>query len=173
MINASGPAASATNLEPLRSTADRMPIRGAAPVTVPGLLAGLRGLWAAGAALSWESAFAVAISQAREGVTVVPTLAASLKAEAETLHADSGRREVFFRNGAPLREGDALRQPALAKSLEVLAEVGPEAFYRGELGGALVNCLRSQGSELTAADLARFSAERTAPLERTLGGTTI
>ena len=173
VINASGPAASATDLAALRTAGDRMPIRGAAPVTVPGLLAGLRELWVTGAALTWEDAFAVAISQARDGVPVVPTLAASLTAEAEALAADPGCREVFFTDGAPLREGDLLRQPALAKSLEELAEFGPEAFYRGELGGALINCLRSQGSDLVRADLARFVPERAAPLQRAVGEMTI
>ena len=112
-------------------------------------------------------------AQARDGVPVVPTLAASLTAEAEALHADSGCREVFFKDGAPLREGDLLRQPALAKSLEELAEFGPEAFYRGKLGGALIDCLRSHGSDLARADLAHFAPERAAPLQRTVGEMTI
>jgi gamma-glutamyltranspeptidase/glutathione hydrolase len=55
----------------------------------------------------------------------------------------------------------------------VLAELGPEALYGGELGEALIKCLRGRGSDLVEADLARFAPEWAAPLERTVGEMTI
>lgn len=164
VINASGPAARAVDVEALRRAGERMPIAGPDPITVPGLVGGLGELWACGAALGWDRAFATAIEQARDGVPVVPSLAASIAAEAEALYRDPGCREVFLRGGAPLREGDLLRQSALAASLERLAAEGPETFYRGPLGRAVVAGLRSRGSRLDHADFAGFVPERAAPV---------
>jgi len=119
--------------------------------------------------LGWDRAFAAAIEQARDGVPVVPSLAESIAREAEALYIDPGCREVFLRGGAPLREGDLLRQPALAASLERLAAEGPETFYHGPLGRAVVAGLRARGSRLDLADLAGFVPERVAPVAARFG----
>lgn len=169
VINASGPAAQAVDVDALRRAGDRMPISGPDPITVPGLIGGLGELWACGAVLGWDRAFAAAIEQARDGVPVVPSLAESIAREAEALYRDPGCREVFLRGGAPLREGDLLRQPALAASLERLAAEGPETFYHGPLGRAVVAGLGSRGSRLERADLAGFVPERVAPVVARLG----
>ncbi|MBS1845643.1 MAG: gamma-glutamyltransferase [Actinobacteria bacterium] len=170
IINSSGPAASGVDVDALREAGARMPTTGPAPITVPGLIGGLGRLWSEGAALGWEEAFRAAIEQARDGVTVVPSLATSIAIEAEALGRDPGCRETFYIEGRPLRAGDVLRQSALAKTLETLAAEGPEAFYRGPIGRTLAAGLRSQGSHLTAADLAGFVPESTTPLVARLDG---
>jgi len=169
VINASGPAARAVDVDALRRAGDCMPVAGPDPITVPGLIGGLGELWACGAVLGWDRAFAAAIEQARDGVPVVPSLAESIAREAEALYIDPGCREVFLRGGAPLREGDLLRQPALAASLERLAAEGPETFYHGPLGRAVVAGLRARGSRLDLADLAGFVPERVAPVAARFG----
>ena len=169
VINASGPAARAVDVEALRRAGERMPITGPDPITVPGLIGGLGELWACGAVLGWDRSFVEAIRQARDGIPVVPSLAASLAREAEALYRDPGCREVFLRGGAPLGEGDLLRQPALAASLERLATEGRESLYHGPLGRAVVAGLRSSGSRLDLGDLAAFVPERVAPIMTRFG----
>jgi gamma-glutamyltranspeptidase/glutathione hydrolase len=170
VINASGPAASDVDVEALRRSGASMPVTGAETVTVPGLIGGLAMLWSNGGALGWEDAFPEAIRQAREGVPVVPSLAASIAAEAECLARDPGCREIFFSDGRALQTGDVLRQPALARTLETLAADGQEAFYSGPIGRTLVAGLRSLGSHLTPADLAGFFPESGPPLIGRLDG---
>jgi gamma-glutamyltranspeptidase len=169
VVNASGPAAAATDAAALRTAGARMPVYGAATVTVPGLIAGLRAVWSLGAARGWADGFEAAIAQARDGVPVAPTLAASLRAHAARLAADPAMRGVFFEGGEPLAAGRTLRQPALAASLEALADGGPDAFYRGELGASVVAALRAAGSVLTPADLAGYAPELADPLRATVG----
>ncbi len=169
-INASGPAAAATEVEKLRRAGPRMPLRGPDSITVPGLVGGLGELHRCGAARGWEEAFGDAIAQAADGVRVVATLAAALAEGAETLGRDEGCREVFFSDGGPLREGDLLRQPALARTLEELARDGADAFYRGRLGAAVGDFLQAAGSPLDREDLARFAPELTEPLVSQVGG---
>ncbi len=164
VINASGPAARAVDVDALRRAGDRMPMSGPDPITVPGLIAGLGELWACGATLGWDRAFVEAIAGAREGVPVVPSVAEAIAREAAVLYEDPGCREVFLRGGAPLREGDLLRQPALAATLERLTADGPGAFYGGPLGREAIAGLRARGSSLDLADLAAFVPERVAPV---------
>lgn len=170
VINASGPAATEVDVDALRESGDRMPLVGPDPITVPGLIGGLAKLWSFGAALGWDEAFAVAIEQARDGVPVVPTLAASIAAEEENLRLDPGCRKIFFDGDRPLEAGDVLRQPALARTLEGLAVDGPEAFYSGSIGRTLVAGLQARGSRLTPADLAGFVPESVAPLTTSFAG---
>ncbi|QEC46137.1 gamma-glutamyltranspeptidase [Baekduia soli] len=169
-INASGPSARATDPDAVRARHAEMPVHGTDPITVPGLVAGLHAVWSEGGRRPWADAFAPAVAQAREGVAVPPSLAHALQGDAALLAADPGMREVFLGDdGAVLGPGGALRQPALARSLELLADGGPDALYRGELGASLLAFLRAQGSVLDAEDLAGFAPERGAPLSFALG----
>src|SRR3989449_3799047 len=45
---------------------------------------------------------------------------------------------VFRPGGVPLKQGDLLKQPDLAKTLRLIAAKGPDALYRGEIGAAIV-----------------------------------
>ncbi|HEY0277256.1 MAG TPA: gamma-glutamyltransferase [Solirubrobacterales bacterium] len=172
-INASGPAAAATDVEALRRAGPTMPLRGPDAITVPGLVVGLGELWRGGARRPWEEAFGDAIAQAGDGIPVVGTLAAALAEVAEALGRDEGCREVFFGSGGPLREGDLLRQPALARTLEGLAHEGADAFYRGATGRTLGDFLQAAGSPLDREDLARFAPELTEPLISQVGGSEV
>jgi gamma-glutamyltranspeptidase/glutathione hydrolase len=169
VINASGRAARATDVEALRTRWQSMPVDGAATVTVPGLVGGLREVWNFGAVRSWDAAFDVAIAQAEHGVPVAPTLAESIRREAARVAADPGLAATFLAGGKPLSAGTALRQPALARSLRALADE-PDALYGGEMGTRLLTCLRGYGSALDEADLAAFAPIVCEPLVMRIGG---
>ena len=65
---------------------------------------------------------APAIRLAREGFAVDQHLAASLAAKREKLGRFPSTREIFFRDGAPLGQGDVLVQTDLAATLPRFAE---------------------------------------------------
>src|SRR6185503_2939220 len=48
--------------------------------------------------------------------------------------------------------GDSLRQPDLARTLQVIADGGAEEFYRGDLGRRIAGAVAAAGSPLTIAD---------------------
>jgi len=60
---------------------------------------------------------------------------------------------LFAPEGRLLAEGDALRQPELADSLERLAAQGAAPFYSGDLGDAVGSWVSERGGMLTSADL--------------------
>jgi gamma-glutamyltranspeptidase/glutathione hydrolase len=77
--------------------------------------------------------------------------------------------EVFRPNGRALAEGDALVQPALARTLRALQANGVDALYRGPVGAAITARLNALGSSMAMADLAAHETEVTAPLTGTFG----
>src|SRR5205814_1095583 len=124
-----GAAPMATDAEVVRAAGTgAMPERGPFTVTVPGTVAGWEAVHDQGAALDWRQAFESAIAAARDGVPVARSLAGSLAAHVDLIEHDAGLAGVFTRDGRPLRDGDILRQPALAATLEALAEEGSAAL---------------------------------------------
>lgn len=163
-LNASGAAPASVDLGALRSRFDEMPSSGPHTVTVPGAVAGWGQL-----ALHWSNrglapAFSRAIALAREGVPVARSLARGLVERAEQVIADPGLAGVFAPGGTLLVEGDALVQPALARTLEAIADAGPPVLYGGEIGVAIADHLSSLGSAMTIDDLAAHGSELDSPI---------
>ena len=170
VVNASGPAPAAIPLDELRAARPEMPVRGPHTVTVPGLIAGWDALHAKGANLPWADAFTHAVAHAREGVPLARSVAQALALEPDVLGADPGLQALFYPERRPLPEGARLRQPALARTLETIAEGGARAFYEGDVGASFLGNLQALGSAMTAADLASFEPELTEPIATSHGG---
>jgi gamma-glutamyltranspeptidase/glutathione hydrolase len=174
-IDACGAAAQAADLS-LYAGLDAIPWRGPlAANTVAGTISG----WAAaletnGGALPLSRLLRPAILHARDGVVVTRGGAETAAAKGAELRAQPGAwATVFEPEGRPLREGDVLRQPALAATLTVLARDGLQSFYDGPLAQAIAADLARLGSPVSAADLAAHSASRPYPLNVTVADATL
>ena len=65
--------------------------------------------------------------------------------------------QTFLKNGEkPLRVGTILKQPALAGTLQRLAEKGVEDFYTGEIAGAIHQDMEANGGLIRLDDLAQI-----------------
>src|SRR5262245_17761111 len=122
---------------------------------VPGALAGLEAAHARYATLPWRRLLYPAISLAREGVELTPQQA-YLHAIIDLIlrHAPEGRA-IYGEHGR-MRAGERVVMDDLASTLEVLAEGGAQALYRGELGRELVRYLSANGGLITREDLAEY-----------------
>jgi gamma-glutamyltranspeptidase/glutathione hydrolase len=163
-VNGSGAAASAASAGELRTAYSKMPLTGAATVTVPGAVAAWETLLSLGGRRPLAQALQAAVAYADDGVAVSRSLAAAIHDLRQELDADEGLRAIFIAGGAPLGEGAPLCQPALARTLRAIAADGPAAVYDGDVGAALVRRLRSLGSKLTVDDLVAHETELAAPL---------
>lgn len=67
-------------------------------------------------------------------------------------------------DGSAYRAGERWRQPALARTLQRLAEQGPETFYRGAFAAQLADQVRALGGLWTAQDLAKYQALERTPI---------
>ena len=75
-----------------------------------------------------------------------------------TLGPGSGFAQVFRPNGRPWRPGELVRLPALARTLERLADAGFDDFYEGDIATRQARGLAAAGSPIVAADLADHSS---------------
>ncbi len=115
-------------------------------VAVPGTPAGLQALLERHGSGNFTLRRLVrpAAELAEDGFPVDPWLANALRAEpARTrLMKNPSARRRFYPGGEPLRVGQRLKQPELARTLDRFARHGSPGFYRGETARAIVRELR-------------------------------
>jgi len=141
--------------------------------TVPGAVAAWGDVHTRWGALPWEQLFEPAIHYAERGFPVTANLACWLEREQKILDRYSASRGIFLRDGQPCREGQVLVQKDLAQTLRAVADDGPQAFYTGELGEAIVAYLEEHGAPLTRQDLRDHHSDWLDPLSVTYRGRTV
>ncbi len=110
--------------------------------------------------LPWATLFEPAIKLAYDGFKVSPRLAKLIDKDQQRLKRFSGARQYFFHNnGSPLQEGDLLKNPEFASTLQAIATDGASAFYSGRIARDIVSTVQSAAGspgKLTLKDLASY-----------------
>jgi gamma-glutamyltranspeptidase len=170
-IDACGAAAGAIDIDSYRS-------RGLAAVPTRGLLAANT---VAGTVSGWELALQVsaelggkqplralladAIRYARYGFPVTAGQSATTLAKLGELRDAAGFAKVFLPGGKAPVTGSNFSNPALAASLQMLADDGLDSFYRGPLAAAIAADLASVGAPVGLDDLRAHRAVLKQPLQ--------
>ena len=128
---------------------------GGAAVAVPGMLAGLEAAHRRHGRLPWRELLLPAARLARAGVLLSAEQAYIHLVCDPILRLDEQGRSVYG-GERPLVQGELLRFPQLADSLELLAEQGADSYYRGELAELTLAYLAERGGLLGRADLASY-----------------
>ncbi|MEP7347015.1 MAG: gamma-glutamyltransferase, partial [Gemmatimonadaceae bacterium] len=81
--------------------------------------------------------------------------------------------KVFYPDGEPLAPGTLLKQPALAHTLQLIADHGAAGFYQGEVADSLVAAMQRGGGIITKADLAAYKPEWREPIKSGYRGYTL
>ncbi|ECI0412371.1 gamma-glutamyltransferase [Salmonella enterica subsp. salamae] len=106
-----------------------------------------------------------AIKLAQEGFIVNDALADDLKTYgSEVLPHHENSKAIFWKDGEPLKKGDKLVQQDLANSLTMIAENGPDAFYKGEIARQIAQQMQQNGGLITTDDLAAYQAVERTPV---------
>ena len=141
---------------------------------VPGTVMGLDRARAQYGRLGREAVMAPAIALARDGFVLGDADAAIIAAKAGWLAKDPEAAKVFLRpDGSAYRAGDRLVQPDLAKTLALIAERGPDAFYRGPIAAAVAAAASAHAGVLTTADFADYAVTEAAPVACAYRGYTV
>jgi gamma-glutamyltranspeptidase/glutathione hydrolase len=111
--------------------------------------------------------------RAREGCVITGYQAACLNRLAPKLSASPEARAVYTKPGGAFRSGDLIRNENLARTLEILAREGAEAFYRGRIADAMERDLTGNGGFLTVEDLQAYRVREPGPLGLELDGQTV
>jgi gamma-glutamyltranspeptidase/glutathione hydrolase len=135
--------------------------------------------------VSWKALLEPAIRLAEDGFPVYPYMHQYWRAEAplqQTADPFDGHAmltttetcaAIFTRGGRVHAIGERLLQRDLGRTLRVLAEEGPDAFYTGSIGRRLARDLEAHDAPVTAGDLAECRLVVTPPVLGRYRGLTV
>lgn len=146
---------------------------GGRPVGVPGVISALWKQHQKFGKLEWADLFQPAIRLAEDGFKVSPRLHNAIS-EADWLEADEGAQSVYFlpdsagsKAGSPVPVGHVLTHPTYARTMRIIAEQGPDGFYKGDIARAIVQAVRHNRVNpglMTMEDLAAYQAVKRQPV---------
>ena len=160
----------ASDLFPWPHVVEDRNVTGATAVAVPGMVAGLGLAHEQFATKPWEELVSPAVDLARTGMLTDWYSALMTGANAKALSVDPDTAAYFLAEGRwPIVGGwtaieqKRLDQTALANTLAILRDNGPDAFYKGEIAKKLVSDVQAKGGCLSEADLAQYQARLDEP----------
>lgn len=122
--------------------------------------------------LPLSTLLAPAIKLARGGIIVNDALADDLATYGkENLINHDNSRAIFYKaDGQPYQKGDRLVQKNLAHSLQLIAQQGPDAFYKGKIADEIAAEMAQHGGLIGKADLAAYRAVERKPVSGSYRG---
>ncbi len=148
----------------------RIPDKGILTATVPGAVDGWATALEAYGTMTLDTLLQRAIEYAEKGFPVYGELSQVIENQSPLLKSHPASARVFLPAGRPPRPGELLVQHDLAESLKKIARGGRDAFYRAEIGRALVKCSRESNGLFAENDLEDHSSTWVGPIETTYRG---
>ena len=170
VCNGTGAAPYATDVEWYRKNG--IPAKGILSVSVPGLVDAWMASHEKYGTLSRAEVFDAAIDLSENGFPVTHVLSGVIAGD-RLLCEFPDSQAVFAPGGAPMRPGQILRQPGLARTFQAIVDGGRDAFYEGETARALVKFSEEQGGILSLKDLADCRSRWEQPISTTYHGHTV
>lgn len=171
-LNGSGPSPQGISIEKVKELGhEQMPSHGWIPVTVPGAPSAWAELSKRFGRLPLTVVLQPAISYARDGYPVSPTLGkywgGAYKIYQKRFGDDDSYKEwfrVFAPDGKPPQIGEMWKSEDHANTLQEIAETNAESFYRGRLADEIDAASKAHGGFLRKEDLAAYQAEWVDPI---------
>jgi gamma-glutamyltranspeptidase/glutathione hydrolase len=141
-------------------------------VGVPGTVRGLALAHRRFGKLPWKEVVRPAVQLADEGFVLGEFLASSLNWIVCSATEFPELRRVYGKESGKKdwQDGDLLVQKDLAATLRLIAEDGPDAFYKGAIADKIAAEMKGGGGLITKADLAAYQAKERAPIHGTYRG---
>lgn len=138
---------------------------------VPGTVAGLAMALERHGTLTLKQALAPAIKLARDGFTVPQRFTDGLEQARPRLERWPVTLSTFYKaDGSAYQPGDTFQQPALAATLQRIADQGVDGFYEGETADLIVAEMERHGGLITEADLSTYEPVIRKPVHGTYHG---
>lgn len=119
------------------------------------------------ASLPLEDLIAPAIRLAEEGFEVSETFS---KVSMDRWEILFGNAPGFLNDGMPWAVGETFRNPALAKTMKIIAKKGVDAFYNGELADNLDRFMQENDGWARKSDLQAYRALAKTPIKGSYRG---
>lgn len=165
-LNGSGRAPAALTLDRLQRDgfSTELPPFHVHTVTVPGACAGWFDLVERHGSLAMEQILAPAIRLAREGFPVGPITSYSWKRSAQNQLRSAPNGQELTIDGRGPEAGELFHNPNLARTFELVAGGGKQAFYQGEIAEAIVRVIQEAGGTMSLDDLALHTSTWEEPI---------
>lgn len=147
-----------------------MPAFGSLSVTVPGTVDGWYALHDKFGKLPMADLLAPATAYARDGFPVSQFISALWAANMEGLALSpeveefENAQKTYLVNGNAPAQGQIFKNPDLARTYQMLAQGGRDAFYKGQLAKTMDAYFRRIGGDLRAEDFAAHKGEWVDPI---------
>jgi gamma-glutamyltranspeptidase/glutathione hydrolase len=138
-------------------------------ISVPSSVAGMAYAQKKFGKLTLTQVMAPAIRLAHEGFALSYEDAQDLRNPSHHLAEFPESRRIFQRDGKFYEQGEILKQPELARTLERIAK-NPDDFYHGDLARELAAAIQKGGGLVTAKDLADYAVKEREPVHGTYRG---
>ncbi|CAN5731474.1 gamma-glutamyltransferase [soil metagenome] len=161
------------------STKDSANVVGYRSIAVPGTVAGLAKALELYGSMSLTAVLEPALELAERGLDVSWHTTLTIARDLANLRSFPATAEIYLdANGCPpvtieQERPRVIRNPDLARTLRAIAADGPRVFYEGELAGVIVDHLIEQGTPVTAADFAGYTARESVTTDVEFCGHTI
>ena len=137
---------------------------GGTAVGVPGVAAGLWAMHQKYGKLEWSTLFETALRLAEDGIEFSGIESRYAESQKDRLNP-AGFRHFYKSSKQHYLPGETLRQPALARALQLYRDQGPDGFYRGAVAKDIAATVQANGGVITEADLANYRVRWLQPLE--------
>ncbi|MCK0159118.1 gamma-glutamyltransferase [Allomuricauda sp. F6463D] len=148
-------------LDSLNNVIPGMSTSGATASGVPGTVAGVISVHEKFGKLSLKEIMEPIIALARRGVIVTEKQANRLERNRNRFIEVNGEGTKFAR---PFKEGDTIKYPELATTLEIIMRKGKDGFYKGEVARKMALFIQENGGFISEEDLAKYEAKWRNPI---------
>ncbi|PKP29568.1 MAG: gamma-glutamyltransferase, partial [Bacteroidetes bacterium HGW-Bacteroidetes-17] len=164
-LNGSGRSPKSLTLEYFKKNDYKsIPPHGVLPVSVPGAVDGWFEMNKKFGTIPMKDLLQPAIKYARDGFPVTELIAYYMEVGTRSLKKFPNVAEVYMPNGAAPKKGEVFKNPALANTLEKIANKGRDEFYKGSIAETIDKFMNEQGGFLSYDDLASHHSEWVEPL---------
>jgi len=143
----------------------KLSTKGDLAVGVPGTVLGLDRALSEYGTMTRKRIMAPAIELAQKGFVLQPGDVSILETSTNKFIQQPNVSAIFLKNGTkPYQAGERLVQKDLAYTLELIAQRGPDAFYKGAITDEIVKASSENKGILTKEDFANYTIEKTQPV---------
>ncbi len=138
---------------------------------VPGTVLGLHHALSNYGTITWQQAIAPAIKLASEGFLMPYDFSSQLHMYKNRLSRHPATKDVYYGDdGTPIAPSELFVQEDLARTLKMISDEGPDAFYHGEIADMIVAEMERGEGIITHEDLATYSVRERETVRGTYRG---
>jgi len=138
--------------------------RGWHSAAVPACAAGLELLHKKWGKLSWRELVKPAVGYARDGFAIGEKQIVEFKNKFDLVTKDPEAAKIYYPGGQVPTNNAILKNPDLAKTMEIMGDKGPGTFYEGEIADRLVEASKKGGGAFAKEDFKKYQAREFPPL---------